>query len=46
MSENSFYTAYGNWADKLVEGASLKLDHHIEYEKFRKDIPELMAIVN
>lgn len=46
MNENSFYTAYGNWADKLVEGASLKLEHHIEYEKYRKDIPELMAIVN
>lgn len=45
MSKDSFYTAYGNWADKLTEGASLKLDHHIEYDKFRRDVPELMAIV-
>lgn len=45
MAKESFYSAYGDWTDKLEAGASLKLAHNVEYEEFRIDIPEIMEIV-
>lgn len=45
MGKDSFYSAYGDWTDKLVEGGSLKLEHTVEYEQFRVDIPEIAEAV-
>lgn len=44
MEKETFYSAYGDWQDKLVEGAMLKFEHKVEYEKFRIDIPEITEI--
>ncbi len=44
MEKETFYSAYGDWQDTLVEGAMLKFEHKVEYEKFRIDIPEITEI--
>lgn len=46
MEKDSFYSAFGDWTDKLVAGTSLKLEHRVEYEEFRIDIPEIAEIVS
>ena len=45
MAKDSFYSAFGDWTDKLVAGTSLKLEHTVKYEEFRIDIPEIGEIV-
>ena len=43
MEQRSFYRSYG-FADKLVEGAMLKLEHTVEYDHFYRDVPEMAEL--
>lgn len=43
MEQRSFYRSYG-FADKLVEGAKLKLEHTVEYDHFYRDVPEMAEL--
>ena len=41
MENETFYEAYGQYADKLETGFKLKIEHHIEYNTYRIDRPEI-----
>jgi len=43
MEQRSFYRSYG-FADKLVEGAMLRLEHTVEYDHFYRDVPEMAEL--
>ena len=45
MAKETFYSAYGQYTDKLEPGFKLKIEHHIEYESYRIDRPEIAAQV-
>lgn len=41
MAKETFYSAYGQYTDKLEPGFKLKIDHHVEYESYRIGRPEI-----
>ena len=41
MEKETFYEAYGEYADKLETGFKLKIEHHVEYESYRIGRPEI-----
>ena len=45
MGKESFYSAYGEYVDKLEPGYKLKIEHHVEYESYRIGRPEIAAQV-
>lgn len=45
MENETFYSAYGQYTDKLETGFKLKIEHHVEYESYRIGRPEIAAQV-
>lgn len=45
MGNETFYSAYGQYTDKLETGFKLKIEHHVEYESYRIGRPEIAAQV-
>lgn len=45
MEKETFYSAYGQYTDKLETGFKLKIEHHVEYESYRIGRPEIAAQV-
>ena len=45
MEQRKFYRAYGDFNDKLTEGAKLKLERRVEYDHFMKDVPEMALLI-
>lgn len=41
MENETFYEAYGQYIDRLTPGFKLKIEHHIEYDIYRIDRPEI-----
>lgn len=45
MGKESFYSTVGEYVDKLTTGFKLKIEHHVEYDSYRIDIPEIAELV-
>lgn len=44
MEQESFYRTYGH-NDNLTEGASVKIEHRVEFNTWRMDFPEMVSLV-
>lgn len=45
MEKESFFSAYGKYGDTLATGQSVKIDHHIEFNQWGTDWPELLELI-
>lgn len=45
MGDRKFYSTTGEYVDELVEGKSLKVEHTVQYDHFRFEIPEISVYV-
>lgn len=41
MEKETFYSAYGEYTDKLETGFKVKIEHHVEYDSYRIGRPEI-----